>query len=227
MSDTAKAERPSLGWRQRLVSLEAAAATGIGFAVLFVASVVLMRVGLPDWDASEAEIESALQDQDAQRTVLLGYSLSPFAAIAFLWFVAVLRRRIPAQDRFVSTVFVSGGSVFVTLYLVAASLLGAPAYVQLAQGTAPLDDAFLLGLQSVAYGLMFVIGTRIQVLVVLSATAMGRYFGVFPRWLVVLGYLVALIQVVNVALFDLMVFAFPVWVVAVSVVLLVKGKETD
>lgn len=226
MSGTERPRRVG-GWRRSLVSLEAAAVTGMAFAVLFVASVVLMRSGLPDWDAPRDEIQAVLEDGDAQWAVVAGFSLVPFAAIAFLWFVAVLRRRIPAQDRFVSTVFVSAGTVFVTLYLVAASLLGGPAYVQLALGTAPLDANLLLGLQSVAYGLMFVIGTRIQVLVVLSATAMGRFFGVLPRWLVYFGYLVAVIQVVNVALFDLMVFTFPVWVLAVSAVLLVKGRDGD
>ena len=49
--------------------------------------------------------------------------------------------------------------------------------------------------------------------------AAGR-LGIFPRWLVVTGYLAALVLILNVSYAELLILVFPVWVAAVSVVIL-------
>jgi uncharacterized membrane protein len=212
-------------WRDRAVSLEAVAATGVLFAVLFVASVGLMRAGLPDVSMTSEQIRQQYLDPDARRLVLVGYSLAPFSMIMFLWFVGVMRRRIPPTDRFIATVFTLASAVFVALFLVAASLVGGPFYLQPDDAELLFEPSTLLGLQSAAYGLVFVIGVRVQVLIVLTATAASRTHGALPRWLLVVGYIVAVIQTLNLALFEPLVFTFPAWVVAVSVTLLVRQRE--
>jgi len=210
-------------WRDRAASLEAAAVSGVLFAVLFVASISLMRAGLPDLGMTRQQIAEQYLDGNAQQLVLLGFSLAPFAAIAFLWFVAVLRRRMPPQDQFVSTVFVTAGAVFIALFLVAAALVGGPYYLLRDAAGADLDPQTLIALESVAYGLVFVVGVRVQVLIVLSATAAARAHHALPRWLILCGYAVALLQTVNLALFEPLVFTFPAWVAAVSLTLL-RGR---
>jgi uncharacterized membrane protein len=212
-------------WRERAVSLEAVAATGVLFAVLFVASVGLMRAGLPDVGMSSEEIRQRYLDPESRRLVLIGYSLAPFSMIMFLWFVGVMRRRLPPNDQFIATVFTLASAVFVALFLVAASLVGGPFYLQAEDPELAFEPSTLLGLQSAAYGLVFVIGVRVQVLIVLTATAAGRTHGSLPRWLVVVGYAVALLQTLNLALFEPLVFTFPAWVVAVSITLLVRQRE--
>jgi uncharacterized membrane protein len=218
------APRADRSWRARAVSLEAAAVTGILFAVLFIASVSLMRAGLPDVGMTRAEIARQYADDDARRVVLLGYSLAPFAMVMFLWFVGVMRRRLPPSEQFVATVFTLASAVFAALFLVAASLVGGPFYLQPDGTQLQFDASTLMGMQSAAYGLVFVIGVRVQVLIVLTATAAGRTYGTLPRWLVLFGYFVAVVQTLNLALFEPLVFTFPLWVVAVSATILLRGR---
>lgn len=46
--------------------------------------------------------------------MLLALGLVPFAGIAFLWFIGVLRDRVGvAEDRFFATVFLGSGLLFV------------------------------------------------------------------------------------------------------------------
>lgn len=211
-------------WRARAVSLEAVAVTGILFAVLFVASVSLMRAGLPNIDMTREQIAAQYDDAESRRLVLIGYALAPFAAIMFLWFVGVLRRSLPPTEQFIATVFTLASAVFVSLFLAAASLVGGPFYLQ-SEGDLLFDPGALMGLHATAYGLVFVIGVRVQVLIVLTASAAARAYGALPRWLIYAGYAVALIQTLNLALFEPLVLVFPSWVVAVSVALLVRGRQ--
>lgn len=209
-------------WRRRAVSVEAAAFAGVAFVVLYALSLLLIGDALPGWSESSGELAASLEDSGARSSLLFGYALTPFAAIAFLWFVAVIHRRIPPADRFITVVFISGSTLFVALFLVATSVVAAPYYMEEAEGVEILDPETLRALQSVAWTLMFVVATRIQVLVVLAATAAGRQHGVFPRWLVLFGYLIAVVQILNLTLFEPLIFTFPLWVLAVSLTLAIR-----
>ena len=89
----------------RLTTPRAAAIAGILFAVLLIISMVLIRISIPA-DPMEA---GALLEQEARR-VSLALNLVPFAGIAFLWFIGVLRDRIgDHEDRFFATVFLGSG----------------------------------------------------------------------------------------------------------------------
>lgn len=209
-------------WAERLASVEAAAITGIAFSLLYVLSLQLIRSGLPAWDASPAEVEAVLLDDSRRRSVLLGYSLTPFTAASFLWFIAVIRRRIPVEEGFVSTVFVAGGTVFVALYLVGTSMVGAPYYVNAQLGASLLGGPALETVRAIGYGVIFVQAIRVQVLIILSASTLGRRSGVMPRWLVAAGYLVGAAQVVNATLFEPLVIWFPLWVLTASAFMLLR-----
>jgi len=51
---------------------------------------------------------------NAGRIALVGVDLAPFAGIAFLWFIAVVRNLIgDREDRFFATVFLDSGLLFV------------------------------------------------------------------------------------------------------------------
>ena len=209
-------------WRRRVVSIHAATVTGVLFVILYLLSLALIRQGVPGWEDSPEQVVASLEDSGARSRLLLGYAMTPFAAILFLWFIAVIYRRIPPHGRFVSTVFIGGSTLFITLYVVATTVLCAPYYIEDAEGITILDAESLRTVQSISWALLFVVATRIQVLVVLSATALGRQHGVMPRWLVVFGYLIAVIQILNLSLFEPVIFLFPLWVLAVSITLAVR-----
>jgi hypothetical protein len=49
----------------------------------------------------------------------------PFAGIAFLWFIAVVRDRLgELEDRFFVTVFLGSGSLYIAMTLIAAAVAG-------------------------------------------------------------------------------------------------------
>ncbi|WP_409187573.1 hypothetical protein [Bradyrhizobium sp. RDM4] len=53
-------------------------------------------------------------------------NLVPFAGIAFLWFVGVLRDRLGHQeDRFFATVFIGSAMLFLVMLFTAAAVIGA------------------------------------------------------------------------------------------------------
>jgi hypothetical protein len=212
-------------WRRRAVSIEAAAFTGVLFVVLYLLSLALIRQAVPGWEESPEQVAASLDDSGARSGLLLGYGLTPFAAIAFLWFTAVIYRRIPPTGRFISTVFIGGSTLFIAIYVVATTVVCAPYYIEDAQGIEILDAESLRALQSIAWALLFVVATRIQVLVVLSVTVVGRQYGVLPRWLVWFGYLIAVVQILNLSLSEPLIFFFPLWILAVSITLAVKRDE--
>ena len=85
----------------RLRAPRAAAIAGILFAVLLLTSFWLLRRSIP---ADPLEAGAWLQTN--ANTVALALNLVPFAGIAFLWFIGVLRDRLGEREvRFFATVF--------------------------------------------------------------------------------------------------------------------------
>src|SRR6516162_5158800 len=93
-----------------------AAFAGMIFALLTLASLVTVHFALPHAPADSADLLTTSPKRDL---LLAGLSLIPFAAVAFLWFVGVVRDRIgDREDRFFSTVFMGSGLLFVAVLLV-------------------------------------------------------------------------------------------------------------
>src|SRR5580704_10874321 len=68
---------------------------------------------------------SWLTDSGKRAAVAIGLNLIPFAGIAFLWFIGVVRDRIgEREDRFFATVFLGSGLLFVAMMFVAAAVAG-------------------------------------------------------------------------------------------------------
>jgi hypothetical protein len=75
--------------RERLKTPRAAAIAGILFSVLLTTTLVLLRISAP-------VISPEIQEWSAtkSRTLVLALNLVPFAGIAFLWFIGVVRDRL-------------------------------------------------------------------------------------------------------------------------------------
>ena len=101
MTDTPAHERNT-----RLTTPRAAAVAGIIFALLFAASLVFLRLSIP----SDLTRETGWIAQ-ARDYLSIALALMPFAGIAFLWFIGVIRDRFgELEDRFFSTVFFGSSS---------------------------------------------------------------------------------------------------------------------
>ena len=107
------------GGYEKLTTPRAAAVAGIVFAVLMGSAYVLARLAIP---ADATKREWLVQRADL---VKFGLGLVPFAGIAFLWFIGVIRDRVGArEDRFFATVFLGSGLLFVAMLFTAAAVGG-------------------------------------------------------------------------------------------------------
>jgi hypothetical protein len=104
----------------RLRTPRSAAVAGIVFAVLLGASYVMVRLSVPaDPTADEGWLETN------RHIVTFAYSLVPFAGIAFLWFMGVIRDRLGAfDDRFFATVLLGSGLLFLAMTFAATAIGG-------------------------------------------------------------------------------------------------------
>jgi hypothetical protein len=85
----------------------AAGVAGVAFSLLLGLALVLLRLSVP---AIGTEPGDWLTNPDRRRTLSVALALVPFARIAFLWFMGVVRDRIgDREDRFVATVFLGSG----------------------------------------------------------------------------------------------------------------------
>lgn len=65
---------------------------------------------------------------------------------------------------------------------------------------------------------------KIQALFVFSTSTLGLRTGILPRWLFVLSVIVGVGLLINFTLFTASVYIFPIWVLAVSLVLLIRPR---
>ena len=99
---------------------KAAAFAGIGFAFLQITSFVLLQISIP---ADSYERNDWLVEQASEITLALG--LLPFAGIAFLWFLGVLRDRLGhLEDQFFSTLFFGSGLLYLAMTFSTAAIAG-------------------------------------------------------------------------------------------------------
>src|SRR5262249_35225027 len=100
----------------------AAAAAGIVFSLLLGLALVLLLVSAPSDTAAKGPW---LTHSSHRAAIALALNLVPFAGIAFLWFIGVVRDRIgQREDRFFASVFLGSGLLFVAMLFVGAAVAG-------------------------------------------------------------------------------------------------------
>src|SRR6476469_7069524 len=105
----------------QLKTPKAAAIAGIVFSLLLFAIFWLLRRSIP---ADPLEPGAWLATDTG--TIAVALNLVPFAGVAFLWFIGVLRDRLgQLEDRFFATVFFGSGLLFLAMLFASAAVLGA------------------------------------------------------------------------------------------------------
>src|ERR1700730_14676229 len=106
--------------RDRLKAPRAGAIAGIVFSILLIVSLVLIRISVPATPG-----DSGMRLSDSEKSIRLALDLLPFAGIAFLWFIGVLRDRMGAlEDRFFATVFLGSGLLFLAMIFALSAVAG-------------------------------------------------------------------------------------------------------
>jgi hypothetical protein len=203
----------------------AAAVAGLAFSILFATSVVLREWALPP---GSLDAGAWMEDDSKRRAVSVSLHLLPFAGIAFLWFIGVLRDRIgQGEDRFFATVFLGSGLLFIAMFFVSgATAAGLVSTASAAASVEELGSVWPFGRHSVA-GLATIYGLRMAAVFTMSTTTLAARLRLVPRWLVVFGALTAGILLVGGASVRWLELVFPCWVFVLSVHILLVNFDRD
>jgi hypothetical protein len=199
----------------------AAGVAGVLFSLLFGTSLVLLRTALDpdpfvaiDWDGP------------AGWRVRVAMTLMPFAGIAFLWFIGVVRDRLGRhEDRFFSTVAFGSGLLFVAMVFASMSIAGGLLATARAELAADAERGFAAFGRAVMLQISNVYALRMGGVFMLSLGTVWLRTGLMPRWLVATTYLLALAMLVIVSLSLWVTLLFPAWVLAVSLHVLIRPSS--
>ena len=207
--------------RARLKTPRAAAVAGIVFSILLLTSLVLIRISVP------ANPEDAgTWFSSGWKTVSLALHLLPFAGIAFLWFIGVLRDRMGAsEDRFFATVFLGSGLLFLAmLFASAAVAAGIMMVYRTTPGKLMEFGTYTFG-RTVAYEIVNVYAMRMAGVFMISTCTLSIRTGIFPRWMAFLGYGLALVLLLSTGYLYWAPLVFPLWVLLISVHILLANLK--
>ena len=196
-------------WRSR----RAAAIAGIVFGVLLITAMIMLRLAL-----AEGSLQTLRADPSRRALIRISLNLVPFAGIAFLWFIGVIREQIGVvEDRLFSTVFLGSGLLF--LAMVFSGAVTSTSLLEMLAGTNVNVDVWAFG-RSSTQAIISVYAMRMAAVFTLSVSTLGLRTAALPRWVSLLGYAVALVLLVAAGDHKWTQLVFPAWVLLVSVVIL-------
>jgi hypothetical protein len=206
-----------------LTTPRAAALAGVLFGLLFGTALILIRTALP----AGAEEGAQWLDVGSQK-MRVAAILMPFAGIAFLWFIGVVRDGFGRlEDKFFSSVFIGAALMFLAMMFTAAAIgAGLAASSRDVVDAAAHTEVATFG-QMVLIALTKTYALRMGAVFMISLATVWLKTGLMPRWLVLVTYVLALGIVLATDLSMWMTLAFPVWVLVVSVLLLVRAGVID
>jgi hypothetical protein len=196
----------------------AAAIAGVVFSVLLILGLCLVRLSVP---ADPSQPGTWVTDPGRRNAVRLALNLFPFAGIAFLWFMGVLRNRLGArEDQFLATAFLVSGLLFV-VSLFCAAALAAGLLEAVADGRVVLPDseAYYFGRRTI-YTLLNVFAFNMAAVFMFSTGTIGLRTAFLPRWVALVGYGCALVLLLVITSWAWIGLLFPLWVLLVSTVVL-------
>jgi hypothetical protein len=208
--------------RAELRTPRSAAIAGILFAVLLTTSFVLLRLALPVRTGNAA---AWLTIPGRRAAVVVALNLIPFAGIAFLWFIGVVRDRIGRhEDRFFATVFLGSGLLFVAMLFVASAIAGGLLADSAIRQEGSTSEAWRLGARFAGL-LVNIYAMRMAAVFTISTATIALRTGAMPRWIAYLGYATALVLLVGVGISPLAELLFPFWILILSIETLVTSRR--
>ncbi len=170
-------EAPLAATRETLKTPRAAGVAGILFAVLYSSSIVLVRLSVPPDLA-----DHGVWLRERAGSVALALSLVPFAGIAFLWFMGVVRDRIGLlEGQFLSTVFFGSGLLFVAMTFVSAALAGGLLSIHAAEAGQLIDSGLYTLLRAVVLRITSAYAVKMAGVFMISLATIALRTAVMPR----------------------------------------------
>ncbi len=207
--------------RAALRTPRAAAIAGILFALIYGSGLVLIRLSIP----ADRVFDTAWLDGNAH-TVALGLNLVPYAGIAFLWFIGVIRDRLgELEDRFLATVFLGSGLLFLAMTFAGAALTGGILTAYELESRTLIDSGVFTYARASTYNVLNVYAIRMAGVFMMSLATIWMRTRAAHRFWPLLTYALALVLLVTISFSVWVALIFPVWVFAVSLYLLFRGRQ--
>jgi hypothetical protein len=203
-------------------SLRTPKAAGIVFSVLLIVVLGLFRLSVP-----ADPLDSGAWLRRSAGTVALALNLMPFAGIAFLWFIGVMRDRLGRQeDRFFATVFFGSGLLFLSMLFASAAVIGAVVIVFTAEPDAMMNSTTLHLARALAYNLANVYAIKMAGVFMISLSTVIFRTGIASRWIAILGFILAIILLVGSYYISWCFLVLPLWVLLISVHILIDNYRS-
>ncbi len=210
--------------RSKLTTPRAAAIAGILFSLLLITSLVLIRLLVPEDPQDAGEWLAG-----GWRNVSLALNLLPFAGIAFLWFIGVVRDRLGEQeDRLFATVFLGSGLLFLAMLFASAAVAGGLMSMYATTPGMLMESGLYTFGRTVTYEIMNVYTLKMAGVFMITTSTLSLRTGIVPRWMAFLGLALALFLLFSLGLFYWAPLVFPLWILLISVhILLANLKPTQ
>ena len=208
---------------KKLRTPRSAAIAGILFAVLLAISIVLFRLSIA---RNLADAGVWLAQGGRRASAVIAINLIPFAGIAFLWFIGVIRDRMgEREDKFFATVFLGSGLLFVAMLFAAAAVaVGLIAMFKAAPTKAAQSEVWTLGYH-MTFALLNTFAIRMAAVFMISTSAIALRTSFINRWLAFLGIAIALVLLISSNIVPYINLLMPSWVFLVSVDVLIKNRS--
>jgi len=208
---------------RKLRTPRSAGFAGIVFSLLLIVSLVTIRLAIPP---APSDAGHWLTDSSRRDLVLTALALMPFAGIAFLWFVGVVRDRVgTSEDRFFQTLFLGSGLLFVAMLFVAeavaAGLISSLSDAQTFAATSSWTTGRHVVRELMEGGLQMVGVFTTAAATILVRTEVGA------RWLGLAGYAISPFLILATYVVPWVALLFPIWVFAVSLDILLRNPRED
>lgn len=202
---------------KRLTTPKAAAVAGIFFALLTGAAYILILIAIPV-DPTE-QSGTWLKEQAGPVSLALGFV--PFAGIAFLWFIGVVRDRIGRfEDRFFSSVFFGSGLLYLAMIFSAAAMTAGLLTSYTFAADKLIESGLYIYTRSLIWQILNIYAIRMASVFMISLGTIWVRTRIMPLWLALLTYIGALVLMVTVSYTVLVTLVFPFWVLVISVYIL-------
>ena len=209
--------------RARLKAPRAGAIAGIVFSILLIISLVLVWISVP---ANPQDAGTWLSG--GWKTVSLALHLLPFAGIAFLWFIGVLRDRMGAdEDRFFSTVFLGSGLLFLAMLFASSAMAGGIIMVYGAMPGKLMESGIYTFGRTVTYQIIHVYAMKMAGVFTISICTLSIRTRIFPRWMAFLGYALALLLLLSIGYLHWIPLVLPLWVLLISAHILLANIKPE
>ncbi len=205
--------------RDSLKAPRAGAVAGIVFSLLLIVSLALIRSAVP---ADPGDSGSWLPSH--AKTVALGLNILPFAGVAFLWFIGVLRDRIgDLEDKLFASVFLGSGLLFLAMLFASAAIAGGALTTWGTMPARAVESGVFRFARTTVFQLINGYGMRMAGVFMITTSTLAIRTGIFPRPTAFLGYALALLLLLGSGRLPWVPMAFPAWTLLVSVQILVAN----